>query len=101
MGRIRRNIKVNGRQCWTLFGSGARNTYVVSSVAELLSTYRAARAIRSAIGGRVMETDTAAMVEGEVEGRHILTQALVVDGIGADEEGRPIEVLFGAFAMQQ
>lgn len=101
MGRIRRGIKVDGRECWTLFDSGARNTYVTSAVAQLLGTYKAAQPIRSAIGGHVRETDTAAMLEAEVEGRHILTQALVVDDIGADEDGRPIEVLFGALAMQQ
>ena len=101
MGRIRRNITVDGRQCWTLFDTGARNTYVAASVARLLSTHKAARPIRSAIGGRVRETDTAAMLEAEVEGRHILTQALVIDDIGADEDGRPIEILFGALAMQQ
>ena len=101
MGRIRGNITVDGRQCWTLFDTGARNTYVSASVARSLSTHKAAKPIRSAIGGQVRETDTAAMLEGEVEGRHILTQALVVDDIGADEDGRPIEILFGALAMQQ
>ena len=34
-------------------------------------------------------------------GRHILTQALVVGDIGGDEDGRPIEILFGALAMQE
>jgi hypothetical protein len=101
MGRIRRNIKVDGRQCWTLFDSGARNTYVTCPVARLLSTYRFTGPIRSAIGGRIRETDTAAMLDAVVEGRRVLTQALVVDDIGADEDGRPIEILFGALAMQQ
>ncbi len=32
MGRIRQMIMVNGRECWTLFDTGARNTYVVHSV---------------------------------------------------------------------
>ncbi len=101
MGRIKRNVKVDGKQCWTLFDSGARNTYVAASVARLLSTYKTKPPIRSAIGGRARETDTAAMLDGELEGHHILTQALVVDDIGTDEDGRPIEILFGALAMQQ
>jgi hypothetical protein len=29
MGRIRQMIAVDGRKCWTLFDSGARNTYVI------------------------------------------------------------------------
>ncbi len=35
MGRVRENIEINGRQCWTLFDTGARNTYVVPEVASL------------------------------------------------------------------
>ena len=101
MGRIRRTIKVDGRECWTLFDTGARNTYVVPAVAQLLATSRAARPFRSAIGGTVKETDTAALLEAEVEGRPISTHAMVVDEIGRDEDGRPIEILFGALAMQQ
>lgn len=33
MGRIRENIDVKGQKFWTLFDTGARNTYVVPSVA--------------------------------------------------------------------
>ncbi len=40
MGRIREMIMIDGRQCWTLFDTGARNSYVLSSVAELLSNLR-------------------------------------------------------------
>ena len=34
MGGIKQSIKVEGRLCWTLFDTGARNTYVIPSVAE-------------------------------------------------------------------
>lgn len=36
-----------------------------------------------------------------MEGRPILTHAMVLDEVGTDEDGRPIDVLFGALAMQQ
>ena len=39
MGRIRQMIAVDGRECWTLFDSGARNTYVIPAVADLLKTF--------------------------------------------------------------
>jgi len=29
MGRITKNIEINGRNCWSLFDSGAKNTYIV------------------------------------------------------------------------
>ena len=40
MGGIRRAIKVDGREFWTLFDTGARNTCVVPAVARLVVTSR-------------------------------------------------------------
>jgi hypothetical protein len=101
MGRIREYIKVNGKKCWTLFDTGARNTYVVPTVASLLVTFKLPKSFRSALGGSVKRTTRGADLVAEV-GRHkVFTHAMVVDEIGKDEEGKPIEVLFGALAMQQ
>jgi hypothetical protein len=101
MGRIRHVMKVGGRDCWTLFDTGARNTYVVPEVASTLTTSRTARPFRSALGGEVKQTSETALLEGEVEGRRISTHAMVIDEIGRDENGTRIEILFGALAMQQ
>jgi hypothetical protein len=101
MGRIRQSIKVDGLEYWTLFDTGARNTYVVPSVAKVLKTAPMAHAFRTALGGEVKETNTAAILEAEIEGHPISTHALVLDEIGKDEDGKSIEILFGALAMQQ
>ncbi len=101
MGRIRRMIKVNGRECWTLFDNGARNTYVAASVAQLLITSKTSHPFRSAIGRAIKETNTTALLQAEVEGHLISTHAMVIDEIGNDEDGTSIEILFGALAMQQ
>ncbi len=101
MGRIKQPIKVDGRDCWTLFDRGARNTYVTSTVAKGLKTSVKPRTIRTALGGEIKETNTAAILEAEIEGHPISTHALVIDEIGKDENGTPIEILFGALAMQQ
>ena len=101
MSRIRQTIKVNGQECWTLFDTGARNTYVIPSVAKSLKTAAMSHAFRSALGGEIKETRTSAILEAEIEGHAIATHALVLDEIGKDENGRPIEILFGALAMQQ
>ncbi len=47
------------------------------------------------------QTDTTALLQGEIEGHLISTHAMVVDEIGLDEDGKAIEILFGALAMQQ
>ena len=100
MGRIRQTIKVDGQECWTLFDTGARNTYVIPSVAQILTT-SSIRPVRTALGGGVKETSTAALLEAEIQGHSISTHALVIEEIGKDEDGKPIEILFGALAMQQ
>ena len=94
-------IAVDGRRCWTLFDSGARNTYVTPSVAELLKTSPTPRTIRTALGGAVKETNTEAFLHAEIEGHRVSTHALVINDIGNDEDGKPIEIQFGALAMQQ
>ena len=101
MGRIRQMINVNARECWTLFDTGARNTYIVPEVASLVTTSRAQEPFRCAIGGKVKETTETALLQAVVEGRRISTHAMVIDEIGNDENGTRIEVLFGALAMQQ
>src|ERR1041384_3423186 len=101
MGRIRQTIKVDGQQCWTLFDIGARNTYVIPSVARILRTSEMAHAFKTALGGEVKETKTSAILEAEIEGHPIATHALVIEDIGNDEDGKPIEILFGALAMHQ
>ena len=101
MGRIRQLIAVDGRECWTLFDSGARNTYVIPAVADLLKTSATPRTIRTALGGTIKETNTEAVLHAEIEGHQVSTYALVLQNIGNDEDGRPIEILFGALAMQQ
>lgn len=101
MGRIRQTIKVDGQECWTLFDTSARNTYVIPSVAHVLKTSTMAYAFKTALGGGLKETRTSAILEAEIEGHPISTHALVIDEIGKDEDGKPIEILFGALAMQQ
>lgn len=101
MGRIRENIRVNGRKCWTLFDTGARNTYIVPAVAALAVTKKLSKPFRSALGGKLQKTNTGAFLEAQVQRHKIFTHAMVVDEIGEDEDGKPIEILFGALAMQQ
>src|SRR5437899_424026 len=101
MGRVRENIDVKGHQFWTLFDTGARNTYVVPGVAALLATSPMPEPFRPSLGGKVHEEKQAAVLDAEIQGCKISTHAMVLDEIGKDENGKPIEVLFGALAMQQ
>lgn len=99
--RARGLIKVDGRECWTLFDTGVRSTYVVNTVADKHGTVQTRHPIRTAVSGSVKETTRTALLQGEVQGHPVSTHALVVDEIGKDEDGRRIEVLFGALAMRR
>lgn len=101
MGRIRQMINVRGRESWTLFDTGARRTYIVPAVASVLTTAVLSHPIRTALGGAVQESNETALLEAEIEGLPISTHAMVLDHIGKDDDGKPIEVLFGALAMQE
>ncbi len=101
MGRIREYIRVGGEKFWTLFDSGARNTYIVPAVACHLATTKLPKPFKSAMGGKVHRSATAALLVAQVEGHSISTNAMVIDDIGNDEDAKPIQVLFGALAMQQ
>ncbi len=101
MGRIRELIQVNGKKYWTLFDSGARTTYVTPPVASHLVTTQLPKALKSALGGGVKKAAKIALLVAKVEKHNISTNAYVIDEIGPDEDGRPIDVLFGALAMQQ
>ena len=101
MGRIRQMIRVDGRDAWTLFDSGARNTYIVPEVAALLATTKLPRPTPTRLGGEIKMSNVAAVLVGEIEGKAFHTEAMVIDRIGTDEDGNAIEILFGALAMQQ
>ncbi len=101
MGRVREHIQINGKKCWTLFDTGARNTYVVTAVASRLAPVKLPKPFRSALGGSVKTATKGVVLNADVQGHKISTHAMVINEIGRDEQGKPIEVLFGALAMQQ
>ena len=100
MGRVREHIKVKGKKCWTLFDTGARNTYVVPRVAAHLVTSKLQEPFRSSLGGGVKEAKKTAILDAVIEGCRVAALAMVIDRIGEDEDGKPIDILFGALAMQ-
>jgi hypothetical protein len=53
------------------------------------------------MAGETKTSSHAAVLLGELAGKPFHTEAMVVDRIGTDEEGKTIEILFGALAMQQ
>ena len=101
MGRIRKDIDVEGRHCWTLFDSGARNTYIVRDIAINLPMFELRNPQLVNLGGRSHNVQNDCRLEGVIEGFNILTHARVLEEIGTDEDRNRIEVLIGALTMQE
>ena len=101
MGRVRKYIVVQGKKFWTLFDTGARNAYVVPKVAALLTPTKLSKPFSTALGGSVKKASETAVLEGKIDGHRFATQVLILKDIGRDEDGKEIQVLFGALAMQQ
>lgn len=101
MGRIRQMVNVQGRNVWTLFDSGARNTYITREVAAQLAITSLPHPTYTKLGGETKVSSEAAVLVGEIDGKPFHTEAMVIDRIGDDEEEKAIEVLFGSLAMQQ
>ena len=100
MGRIRLNIEIDGHDCWTLFDSGARNSYITESATRGSVVIPLKEPRSFALGGKAHKIDAACFIQARVEGKPVEFQANVVDAIGKDEEGRDIDMIFGAIAMQ-
>jgi len=101
MGRIKREIEIDGQWYWTLFDSGSRNSYVTEEVAAHLVTDNLAKQQSTALGGKVHQIKQACILKAEIDGHPIDTHARVLDEIGTDENGRCLDVLLGALAMQE
>lgn len=101
MGRIRKTIIIEGRSIWTLFDTGARNTYIVSDIADSLPEKTLAQYEKVALGGKVHQFNRICIITALIEGKPVWTDACVIDEIGKDEDEKRIEVLLGALAMQR
>lgn len=102
MGRVREYIKVGRRACWTLFDSGAENTYVLTELAEPFAAQRLGRPRRARLGGKVHTITHVCLLQALVKGKPVDVEAYVMKRIGMDPKARrPFEILFGALAMQK
>ncbi len=101
MGRVKDFITVNGHKWRTLFDSGSRNTYIVPKAAKGNLRKKLQQVFEVRLGGKLHRLRECVIFEGKIKTKSIATDAFVIDEIGRDEQGKPIEVLFGALAMQQ
>jgi len=101
MGRIRKNIEVSGKQFWTLFDTGLRNTYVVNTVAEGFNISQISKSRKVSLGDKEHLLNKVFLLQAKVEGYPVEMDSYILDDIGSDENGKKIDILFGVLAMQK
>jgi len=101
MGRIRKNIEVSGKQFWTLFDTGSRNTYVVNTVAEGFNISQISKSRKVSLGDKEHLLNKVFLLQAKVEGYPVEMDSYILDDIGSDENGKKIDILFGVLAMQK
>ncbi len=102
MGRVYDSIEVDDVPVHTIFDSGSRRSYITQPAARgaglevrpLRSTFRVG------LGGESRSLREYCNVEGKLGGFEINFLAYLVDSLGNDEKGNPIDALFGANEMQ-
>lgn len=85
---------------WTLFDTGSRNTYITGAAARGLRLLPFKNLRKVGLGGRHHKLSTLCLIEGDIDGRSIDTEAYVIKDLGRDEAGRTIDIVFGALVMR-
>lgn len=101
MGRVRENIQVNGKSFWALFDTSSRNTYVTHKVARGLTKIKLVVPFKVSLGGKKHTLREVVSFAARLKGKPIYLQGFLVDRLGTDEDGKEIQILFGALDMQR
>lgn len=103
MGRIYDDLRVNGDRLHMLFDSGAVRSYLTHGAARKagLSAEKLASPLSVAIGGRRRRLTHCISFDARLKGRPVRLLTYVLDSLGKDEDGRPIDGLVGATAMEE
>ena len=100
MGRVRGYIDVGDRRLWALFETGARNSYIMQDAVGGLPTWTLVKPLNAPLGGASHTVRSECALVGGIEGYDFSVKARVIEDLGVDEDGKRIDVLFGARAMQ-
>lgn len=100
MGRIFDLIHVGKSRLYTLFDSGAKNSFVSDRAAAAGGVVPLKQRHLAEIGGKRHRIRKACVIEGTLRKHPIVIRALVLAEIDVDSDGQAIDVIFGADDMQ-
>ncbi|MEZ8218351.1 Aspartyl protease [Candidatus Fervidibacteria bacterium JGI MDM2 SSWTFF-3-K9] len=100
MGRIIKQIEIEGQPATALFDTGANYTYVRADLVQNAPRRRVAYPVRVALGGQEIEITEVCIVEGTIEGLSFFTDAVPVAELG-EADGHQLDAIIGSRTMEQ
>jgi hypothetical protein len=100
MGRIIKQIEIEGQPAMALFDTGATFTYVRASLVEEAPRHAMRPPLRVALGGQVVDIDELRFAEGKIEGLGFLADVVPVPDLGR-ADGHDLDAIIGALTMER
>jgi len=100
MGRIIKEIEIEGQRAVALFDTGAVYTYVRASLVAHTPRAAVVPPIRVTLGGQSIPIREQCFVNGKIEGLDFLTDAVPVADLGK-ADGHALDAIIGARTLEQ
>lgn len=100
MGRIIKEIEIEGQRAVALFDSGAIYTYVRESLVAQCPRTRVAAPIRVVLGGQHIQIRELCVVNGKIEGLDFFADVVPVADLGR-ADGHALDAIIGATTLEK
>jgi len=100
MGRIIKEIEIEGKPAIALFDTGAIHTYIRSSFLAEVPKRTVQKTYKVAFGGKEIEVREVCVALGKIEGLEFDAEAVPTDQIGR-ADGHELDAIIGALTMEK
>ncbi len=99
MGRIVKEIEIDGKKLNALFDTGSMNTYILKRAVLPAELKTLKYPFHIGLGGEAKEIREMCVLEGEIEGLGFSTDAYIVDNLG-EVDDKKLDAIIGARTME-
>jgi len=100
MGRIIKEIEIEGRPAVALFDTGSVNTYILRPLLLDVPKRTISKPYRVALGGHEIEVREVCVALGKIEGLEFDAEAVPIERIGR-ADGHELDAIIGALTMEK
>lgn len=100
MGRIIKEIEIEGKQAVALFDTGALHTYIHTKFIADIPKRTLPQSYKVALGGKIIEIQELCIAIGKIEGLSFDAEAIPLDEIG-EADGYELDAIIGVLTMKK